>query len=334
MTTTARLLAAVLLAAAPIVSCTTVADSVLTRQDSTPDSMPDSGPRLDGVYELAFSTDGATQDGMPLKDPRAERSAIWAFRSACSESGCVATASMLKDKPPAPPAQQMVFDFVDGQWLGVAQPASHTCSDPSSGKTRSADIWTVISLKPSEGETLTGSAQTVAVDACKGIVELPVVATRKADTPDGVTVADPSAQPRRVDSPAESFRGRYSMTVTDQPQLASTWKVSTFCLRSGDRCVTLAHVTPEAANGGKSYTDVLSFTNGQWAQAVTMDRQPCGRELNTTSDSARRFVEAALPPPPVPDPIRSLTLNHRLEMIGGGCPGTVSTTSTLQRIGE
>jgi hypothetical protein len=329
MITTARLVAAVLLASAAVAGCSTIADSVLNRSMSTPDP----GPQLQGLYELAFSADGATQDGMPLKDTRVERSAIWAFRSQCSDAGCVATASMLRDQPPAPPAQQMVFDFVDGQWVAVAQATSHTCKD-ASGKTRTADLWTVFSLKPSEDENLTGSAQTVAVDACKGIVQLPVTATRKGDTPESVTVADPASQPPRVVSAAQSFHGRYSMTSTHLARPMSTWMVSTHCLRSGDRCVTLVDVIPDPAKGGRPYTDELFFMNGQWTQTITMGRQPCGPEPSRTSDSARRSTEFVLPPPPVPNPLTSLTLKHRLELIGGRCPATVSTTSTLQRIGD
>jgi hypothetical protein len=331
MTTTGRVLTTLLLVGAAITSCSTVADTLMTRHFSAPDSRP----QLDGLYEVQFTPDGATQDGMPLNDPRANRSALWAFRSSCSDRGCVATASVLREKPPAPPVQQMVFDFIDGRWVAVTQPATHTCADGQPpGTTRTADVWSVISLKPTDDENLTGSSETIALDACKGIVHLPVTATRKAATPDGVTVADPNTQPPRVVSSAQALRGRYSMTFSGQPQPTSTWTVSTYCLRSGDRCVTLIHATPSDANGAKPYADELAFADGQWTQTITVKPQPCRSEPGRTSESARRIVTAKLPPPPVPDPLPELTLNHRMETIGGRCAGSVETTSTLNRIGD
>jgi hypothetical protein len=292
------------------------------------------GPQLNGLYELALPSEGVTQNGKPVNDPQVQHgSMVWAFRSACSDTGCVATGSLLKDKPPAPPAQQMVFDFVGGRWLGVAEMNS-SCKDPQSGQSRDAPVWMSFSLEPHENGTLTGTAQNVGLDACRGIIERPVTATRKANIPAAVTVNDPAKESPPVTSPAQSFRGRYSMTYAGEDEPASTWMADTLCVRSGDKCVTLLNVTPNPSSGSAPYTDEIAFANGQWTQVLPLGQQPCSPGSGGPTTNTTRFIDFALPPQPVPNPIPVLSVNQRVERTGDACPGTFTTTASLNRTGD
>ncbi|WNG92378.1 hypothetical protein [Mycobacterium sp. ITM-2016-00318] len=247
----------------------------------------------------------------------------------------MATGSLLKDRT-SPPAQQMVFDFVDGRWLGVSDTNSTTCEVKSTGESKTAQVWFVISLKPHQDGTLSGTAYNIVTDACRTVLQWQITATRRGENPEGVTIADPTSQPPLVSSPAQSFRGRYVAAFKDQPhQPTGTWTPNNHCLRTGERCVTLVDIAPDPSTGKVPYIDEFVYVDGQWTGIKPGGGpQPCGEGTSEKSSGATGSVKFALPPPPVPDPIQSLTLAYSLERVGGDCPGTAERTSILNRIGD
>jgi serine/threonine-protein kinase len=330
-----RAMVAVAVAGAVVLSCSSNHDGA-TKSSTTPAPPTAEGaPSLDGLYELAFAAEGAMANGKPWQDPNAPFTTTWAFRTVCPETGCVATASKLVPYDlNATPVEQWDFDFVDGHWLGVMEIPAQSCTDPATGETKSATFWLALLLEPRPDGSLSGTAHNIGTDACLGVRQWPVTATRKQNIPDGVKIADPGAQPPRVTSPAKGFHSHYALTPGAAPKPTATWSTNTVCLRTGERCATLVDATPEPGMGGESDTYALVFADGRWAQAIPLGPQPCAEGSADSSASAIRSVNIALPPPPVPDPITSLSVETRFEKTGGACPGTTVETGTLQRISD
>ncbi len=147
------------------------------------------GPVLDGTYRLDFDFAKTTVNGAPYPMNAADATSLWAFRSSCSSTGCVATASKLgADKTD-------VFKFVDGRWqdLPVQQQIPCNANGPD---TATETVVYVLSLQPQADGTLSGGmTSTTQTSECghQGTVVLtPTVATRIGDVPPGVNVADPT----------------------------------------------------------------------------------------------------------------------------------------------
>src|SRR4051812_27831584 len=81
-----------------------------------PPTLPQ-GASMDGTYAVELG-EITGLDGKPLARSGARQT--WAIRTACRDSGCVATVSVLAAGDPAkPPSSTGEFDFVDGKWIGV-----------------------------------------------------------------------------------------------------------------------------------------------------------------------------------------------------------------------
>ena len=130
----------------------------------------------------------------------------------------------------------MTFDQLGGTWVAVGL-ASAQCGGPTA-----AEIWVVYTLQPQPDGTLTGEtvrASTNSVCAAKRTVKF----TRTGD-PDPNKVPDPAVLPTRLTTPADGLRGSYRETTTFTngtvvPRRHLT--ADTYCLRTGDRCMSLFH---------------------------------------------------------------------------------------------
>lgn len=334
-----RVVVTAALAAALVASCSS--GKIDAGTPSTTASPPMTGtpggaaPQLDGLYQLAFAADGAMANGKPWRDPQAPFTTTWAFRSNCSESGCVATASKLVPYDlSARPVEQWVFDFIGGRWLGVMEIPGQSCTDPVTGETKSATFWLTLALEQGPDRSLSGTGHNIGTDACLGVRQWPITATRERDVPADTSVADPAAQRPRVVSAAAGLRSRYTLTPTAAPKPTATWSTNTACLRTGERCVTLVDATPEAGFGGEPESYALTFADGRWIQSVPLGPQSCRDGSPEVSASAIRSLTIPLPPPPQPDPIPSLTVETRFEKTGGSCPGATVDAAKLQSVSD
>lgn len=172
----------------------TVADPA-TVTPSTTASIPArvfGGPVLDGTFRLDLDNAHQTVNGAPTTGGTTETE-WWAFRSLCTSTGCVATGSKLVDtNHQAAAGVPKVLRIADGHWQDTPylQPP-HQC--PGTNGTDTATLS--LSLEPQSDGTLRGvQTVTALTNECgdQGKVRRsPVVATRAADVPPGVTLADP-----------------------------------------------------------------------------------------------------------------------------------------------
>ena len=291
------------------------------RPDPAAATLPNSGP-LTGMYQVEFGPEVQMSDGK-MFDPQPIRTQF-AIRSACSSAGCVAVG----DSSRGPTLQrQLVFDDLNGEWVsvGVALSSSpavskglRACEQPLS-----AEVWETFVLKPQPDGTLTGRYDLTNSNNCNSTRTIKL--TRTGDI-DMTTIADPAAEPPRVASPAEGFRGRYSLHVTYATGVVDEdGSVRTDCLRDGARCMSYFHM----AHGSEPYV----FADGQWTQHWG-GTAPC-----STPDGERVPIERSAQlklPQPSTDPIPKLTGQGHDQSLGSGLCANQSLdfTVTFQRTGE
>jgi serine/threonine-protein kinase len=152
----------------------------------------------------------------------------------------------------------------------------------------------------------------------------PLTFTRTGGVQDAVSVADPSAQPARVQSPAHGLRGRYQEidTYADGGRSAEVgFDIQTYCLRTGDRCLSYWKNPNDAK--------VLVFAQNQWVLADTSRDAKC-----TNGSSANGQVTLQYPlPQQVQDPITLLTGRGHYT-VTGPCPLNSDFDSRVQRTGD
>lgn len=256
-----------------------------------------------GDYGAATRIDGGALEGSKPS------TTTWGVRSVCRPNGCVATASHLGNETTMP--STMVFDDVDGHWLAVGL-GTDTCRNTPT------EFWLVMTLHHRPDGNLAGEISKTSANGCG--LEQTVTFTRTGDV-DVSNVSDPGSQPPRVASPAEALRGRYRDTVNwpDEPKYQQDWAVRTYCLRTGDRCMSYFH----APNVSKP----LVFDGKSWNLSIERDTK-CGNGMSHTNDT----VEFPLPQPPQ-DPIMLLTGNGHHELTGS-CTHIEDFVETFQRIGD
>ncbi len=159
------------------------------------------GPVLNGTYKLDYDQTKRTTNGIGIRHDGAGTN-WWAFRSACTSSGCAATGTRLDDATHQAAGgpdggQTDTLRFVGGYWQGAPEQQRVGCTRPGgpAGATQQETIaW---SLAPQSDGTLRGTeTETVLSNECGAqgaVVRVPVVATRVGDVPPGVTVADPAS---------------------------------------------------------------------------------------------------------------------------------------------
>ncbi|OBJ03346.1 hypothetical protein A5660_20595 [Mycobacterium alsense] len=256
------------------------------------------GPKLAGTQRPAVPPDpftgtyradlgpaiGLDDVADPAAPPAVTRT--YGLRSGCRPTGCVMTAQLIGGEPGGPSA--LVFDQIDGNWVAVALAADKCRETPE-------DFWHVFRLRARPDGGLAGEYTMTAADGCGATRTVTVTRTR-----DGVVegVPDPARQPPRVVSPAQALRGRYRITrstADGTPQPEMNTKVSTDCLRTGDRCMSYFHEP--------SGDLPLVFENGRWAWSIDSDIT-CPRSADTARMKATGQDSL---PQPAGDPIAKLT---------------------------
>ena len=154
------------------------------------------GPTFEGTFSAQFGP-RTTVQGTEVADTGV--TVTWVTRSACSDAGCVATATEVAppdDEDPRPP--NMVFDNVDGRWVSVRAVPSQ-CLIPN-GQTIDVEGWQAYSLTPRPDGSLVGTYtnRSSVGGACHSSTQS-VTVTRTAD-------ADPSVQVGRSRGAATAGR--------------------------------------------------------------------------------------------------------------------------------
>jgi serine/threonine-protein kinase len=295
----------------------------LTRHDN-PNTTPSSaaaqadgaaaGNNFSGTYRADLGP-GTDLEDKPAPNAPAT-TASWVVRSTCGAGGCVATAANISEGGIAL-VSNLTFDQLGGTWVAVAL-ASAQC-----GGDKPDEIWVVYTLHPHPDGTLTGEsirASTNSACAAKRTLKF----TRTGDA-DPNKVADPAVLPTRSTTPADALRGRYRETTTFTNGTIVPPKIltgRTYCLRTGDRCMSLFH--------GSDGAVTLMFTNDKWTrneQGTTM----CGG-----GGTAQITINAEYPlPAEMDDPIALLT-GHGNSVVaaGGACTGGGDFQDKFERTGD
>ena len=147
---------------------------------------------------------------------------------------------------------------------------------------RSGSIFT---LQPQPDGTLVGDSVRASTDslcAAKRTVKF----TRTGDA-DPNKVPDPAVLPPRAISPADGLRGSYRQTTTFANGNILPGQVltaNTYCLRTGDRCMSLFHA------GGQAVT--LMYADQKWTRNETGHNDVRGGR-HGEGDDHRRVPDAA-----------------------------------------
>lgn len=275
---------------------------------TAPTTVPPTPGPLNGIYRADFGV--ATDLDGNGRGP-APTTVNYGLRSVCRGSPCVATASKLNGDSTFP--AQLVFDEVDGRWLGVAFGAEQC-------RRASTQYWQVFTLQPGPDGTLSGELRATSANTCR--YKRTVTFTRTDDV-DVNAVADPALLPARVASPAEALRGSYRVQRSypdGTPSQPADEVVTTVCTRTGERCMSYFH--------GPVSDIPLVFADGIWTLAEEADYQcPAGGTLHFSVTG--RFP---LPQPPQ-DPISLLSGSGHQEQTGA-CSVNTDFTQTFTRTGD
>jgi hypothetical protein len=290
----------------------------LTQGDESASSAPSAaapgGVDFSGTYRADYGP-GTDLDDKPVANAPATTS-NWAVRSECGAAGCVATAANVSGGGTAL-LSNMTFDQMNGAWVAVGL-ASAEC-----GGEGPSEVWVITTLQPLPDGTLTGDSVRASADslcAAKRTVKF----TRTGD-PDPNKVPDPSVLPPRVTSPAEGLRGSYLETTTFADGSVVPGKnltADTYCLRTGDRCMSLFHA------GGQAVT--LLYADEKWA------RNEKGTTACGAGGTAQMTITADYPMPnQLDDPISVLTGRGTQTVApGGACTGGGDFDDRFERTGD
>jgi serine/threonine-protein kinase len=272
------------------------------------ESAANTGP-FTGTYQVQLGQ-GSTLDGKPAASVT-PGTAIYAVRSVCRSSGCVATASRLDGERGL--ALNMVFDQVDGRWLAVVI-VEDRC------RNMVAEIWEVFTLQPGPEGTFTGEYRGAAANGCNEKRSLTF--TRAGDV-DIKSLPDPASLPPRVASPAEALHGRYHIARTFSKIVAPQQEnqaVKTDCLRTGDRCMSYFY--------SRTADTPLVFSGGNWVMDIHHPETITGCE-----DLEVKTSEQLPMPQPPQNPITRLTGHGHHEQTGN-CALNVDFDEIYTRTGD
>jgi hypothetical protein len=281
-------------------------------------------PGFDGTYRFDF--DGTQQLAGGAPKPTKSRSRIYALRSTCTDSGCVATATKLAEDDPkrkADPPVDLVLDYVNGHWQTALREDS-ACSD-SDVKGPSYTAWI---LEPQPDGSLTGNSYVGMNPSpqCAVATQTPMTVTRQGDVDAGISVADPAkAAPRKPSAP-EGLAGHYNETsVFHDSSKPGVRRVAaqTMCVRNTDQCMTFKSY--EAA--GATVVNSLLFDGGKWKLDLHVQVNcPNGATATTV-----KHEEYALPQP-VSQPLPKVTGTVAFDA-ADACPAQ-QLDITLERTGD
>ena len=284
------------------------------KPSATSPSASPSGGEFTGNYTADYGP-GTDLEDKPVPNAPATTS-NWAVRSECGASGCVATAANVSGVGMAL-LSNLTFDQLGGTWVAVGL-ASAQC-----GGDQPEEIWVIFTLQPHPDGTLSGETiRASANGACSA--KRAVKFTRTGD-PDPNKVPDPAVLPPRAVSPAEALHGSYRQTTTFTKGGVVPGKVlsaNTYCLRTGDRCLTLFHAQDGVVT--------LIFADDKWT------RNEAGTTMCPGGGTAQVTITAEYPMPrQLDDPISLLTGRGRQTVsAGGACAGGGDFTDTFERAGD
>jgi hypothetical protein len=281
-------------------------------------------PSFEGTYRFDF--DGTQQLAGGEPKPTKSRTRTYALRSACTDSGCIATATKLADDDPkrkSDPPIDLVLDYVDGHWQ-TALREDGACAD-SDVKGPSLTAWI---LQPQPDGTLTGTSY-VAMNPspdCAVATSTPVTVTRQGDVDAAISVADPGKQAARSASAPEGLAGHYNETsvLHDSPKPGlRRVAVQTMCVRNTDQCATFKSYLAD----GTTVVNSLLFNNGKWLLNQRSEvKCPDGGTAKTVKH------EEYVLPQPVSRPLPRVTGSVRFDA-ADSCPAQQLDIS-LERSGD
>lgn len=291
-----------------------------SREDKA-DTPTNTSTLMEGTYRVDIGP-LAAPDGRAM--PATSRTQTWLTRSDCQSNRCVAVAVVLDPRQPKAPAQEtLVFDLIDDQWLSITEKPGK-CEQP--GGAVDAQSWSITSLTREPNGTFSGEyTWATAPELCatrQSVTLTPTGAESKNATP------DPAAQPARVLAPAAALHGTYTYTqsyaVTGEVFPSQTYAGATYCLRTGDRCLTIMS-TPDTNN-----VLVMAFADRRWTASFPDSDTRCsdgvGKARQTSTD------DFPLPQGPQ-DPITVLAGKSR-QVYTGDCPGKAELDVKLVRVGN
>jgi serine/threonine-protein kinase len=281
------------------------------RRSTTPSTAAASAAEFTGRYRADYGP-GTDLDDKPVPNAPATTN-NWDVRSECGGGGCVATAASASGDALL---SNMTFDQLGGKWVAVGL-ASAQCGTPEP-----VEIWVVMTLEPQPDGTLSG--ETVRASANGACAAKRTVKFTRTGDPDPNKVADPAVMPPRGVSPADGLQGSYRQTTTFTDGTVLPGKVleaNTYCLRTGDRCMSLLHTGPEVVT--------LLYADDKWTR----------NEHGTAScpaGTAEVTITAEYPmPPTLDDPISVLTgRGNQAIAPGSPCTGGGEFQDRFERTGD
>ncbi len=280
---------------------------------------------LDGSYVVTWDGTG-TRNGAPADDLNKARNG-WVFRTACQDSGCIATGGSIvdPDNPSAPLKNVRVADYVDGRWSMVYFTEDALSCDGPNGAKYTSDGWTIWDIAIAPEGTLTPTVTMIGTDDCAVVNVQSLTMIRAGDPLPDFPLPDPADQPQRPPAAAAAaFNGDYTVTRTrrDRPDAkeVANHEVQTNCLRAEARCVTTS-TSSEPREPGTPYQQfwVYQFADRTFARSSAAASQTCdgGRDgVAEESDTLPLASDAASAP------LRTLT-GERVTTFAGGCEGRV-----------
>lgn len=292
---------------------------------STATSPAPASPVLDGTYRLDF--DGSAQISGFGPTPDKLTPATFAFRSTCSDNGCVATGAEVQPESPEKAVGPVVLDYLDGHWLMVKMTET-SCG--TNGKLPRMTVW---ELTPQPDGTLSGNRMNARLGApdCVQAFRLPMRAIRIGDVGAGVEIADPAQEAKRAPSPPESWRGRYASVLTfvgngAEPPLTQYFSVNTKCARNSDQCVSFIFSRVQS----RQVVQPFAFTDNQWQLSYQSPVTTCPE---AGMSAPRVFTTTYLMPASAPNPIASLTGNRSIKYTGD-CNSVSEYNIAATRVGD
>lgn len=155
---------------------------------------PVPGGVFDGTYRVDVEYTKTTIENGRQPTSSTDGAEWWTFRSACSDSGCVATGAMLDDSNHREAAgSSIVLQLGNGRWEDVGHPTLIACQGGQGGEHAVKSNW---SLQSNPDGVLTGfRTLSVITNGCGGagaLARTPLRAVRVGDVPTSVILADPA----------------------------------------------------------------------------------------------------------------------------------------------
>lgn len=258
------------------------------------------GTGFSGLYRADYGP-GTNLDGVAVPGAPA-MTGEWDVRSTCGTSGCIANAAYVGTSGVVL-VSNMTFDQIGNDWVAVST-GSVQCNNATT------EVWVVFVLTPKPDGTLAGETSRATANGCSS-AKRTVTFTR---TGDGVParVPDPAALPPRTTSDATTLHGRYHENIVyangSFPPGSPDLQVRTYCLRTGDRCISAFH----APDGDVT----LVFAGGKWTRNEE-GTVPCARGGTTTIKITAEYPM----PSQLADPIPVLEGHGTNTSTGGQCEG-------------